>query len=75
MKWILVLVWINGGAAISGQYGPFADRPTCERVRAELLKDTAWSGTMRASCALSSIDPTKLPQIETSGAPIKDKKD
>ena len=72
MKWVLILIWSHNNAMMGAQFGPFADQSTCNRVKAELTRDMSWGGTIRASCALSGIDPAKLPQVEVSSAPKKE---
>lgn len=62
------MVWFNGDAVAAGQFGPFADKATCEAVKKD-FKIGTFDGTMRASCALSSINPALLPQVEARSAP------
>lgn len=69
MKWILVLIWSHNGAMMGAQFGPFSDKIGCEAVRKELVRDMQWSGAIRGACALSSIDPAKLPKVEVQNAP------
>ncbi len=71
MKWILILIWSNNGAMMGAQFGPMPDKITCERVKTELTREMQWSGPIRASCALSSIDPARLPQVEVQPAKPK----
>lgn len=69
MKWVLVLIWGYDGSMMGAQFGPFNDKVTCETVKRDLtINYPAFSGYLRGSCALSSIDPAKLPKVEVSEA-------
>lgn len=65
------MIWSNNGSMMGAQFGPFPDKPNCEAVRKELTREMQWVGPIRAACSLSSIDPTKLPQVEVQPAKPK----
>ena len=65
MKWVLILIWSHNSSMMGAQFGPMIDRPTCERAKAELTKNMQqWSGIIRGSCVLISIDSVQLPKVE-----------